>query len=354
MPQQSEIIISSIENEGHLWEKFIPKKPNATVYHTLAWKKVIEESFGHKSYYLMAKENGKIVDALPFFLIKKPFLGKKIISTPYQACFGGFISNNQRAKNKIIETALNRAKRLNVNYLEIRTKSKSNELKEMGFIERTPLFYSEVILEDIEKNWSMLSRNHRRNVRLSQKRGVVIRRATKLEEVYTFYKILEENFKKFGTPIFDIKFFKNIWVSLIPNFGEFLLAIYEGEIIGGHLLLYNNDTVISKYSGFERKFSKLYPSYALYWEAIKIGIEKGLKFFNLGTTDKRNCGLVDFKTKWGAQNKEVYFYYYPVRGGIPQIENYFNSFSIAKKIWRRIPPNIITRLLGQKINEWIC
>ena len=354
MSQRLEIIVSRVKEETYSWEDFIRNK-NATVYHTLAWKKVIEETFGHKPYYLMAKENGKIIEALPLFLIEKPFLGKKIISTPYQACFGGFISNNLRAKKKIIEVALNQAKRLNVNYLEIRTKSKSNELKEVGFIERTPLLYSEAILEDIEKNWYMLSRNHRRNVRLSQKRGVVIRQATKLEEVYTFYKILEENFKNFGTPIFDKKFFKNIWIDLVPKgIAEFLLAMYEGKIIGGHLLLYNNDTVISKYSGYQRKFSKLYPSYALYWEAIKIGIEKGLKFFNLGTTDKRNYGLLDFKTKWGAQNKEVYFYYYPIMGDIPQIENYFNSFSIAKKIWRKIPPNIITRLLGQKINEWIC
>jgi len=330
-------------------------KMNPTIYQTLYWKELIEDSFGHKSLYLLAKNSNQIVDILPMFLIAKPILGKKLISTPYEACYGGYTSDSLETRKALAKTAIHLAEKIGVKYLEIRNFKRLNELEEMGFITRNPFIYSIVPLRYTEENWKMLSKNHRRNVRLAQKRGVIVEKAIQLDQIKVFYCILVENYKNFGTPIFPWKFLENIWKYLASKgLATLLLAKHNGQIIGGHLLLHSHDTLISKYSACRRQFLKLYPFYALYWEAIRVGIEKNLSFFNLGATHKENIGLMEFKTRWGAENYPVYFYYYPVKGKIPKLESYFNSFSLAKALWRRIPSNPIASFIGYKIAEWIC
>ena len=37
------------------WREYVHAHPAATFYHRLAWKKVLENSFGHRTYYLMAE-----------------------------------------------------------------------------------------------------------------------------------------------------------------------------------------------------------------------------------------------------------------------------------------------------------
>jgi len=330
-------------------------KLSSTLYQTIHWKDVVESSFGHKALYLFAKEGYQIVDILPLFLIAKPILGKKLIATPYEACYGSYTSDDPGIWKALAEEAIRCARKEKVKYLEIRSFRRLKELEEMGFIVRNPFLYSIVPLKGVEENWKMLSKKHRRNVRLAEKRGVLVERATRLEEVKEFYRILAENYRDFGTPIFRRGFLENIWERLSPEgLVTLLLAKHKGQIIGGHLLLHSRDTLISKYSACRKRFLKLYPFYALYWWAIKVGIEENLSYFNLGTTHKENTGLIDFKTRWGAENRPVYFYYYPIKGKVPKLESYFNSFSLAKALWRRTPPNPITSFIGYKITEWIC
>jgi serine/alanine adding enzyme len=39
------------------WQSYVAKHPDATFYHRHEWKEIIEKSFGHKTYYLMAIKN---------------------------------------------------------------------------------------------------------------------------------------------------------------------------------------------------------------------------------------------------------------------------------------------------------
>jgi hypothetical protein len=39
------------------WDNYVMSHPRGTIFHLTNWKRVIEKTFGHKSYYLMAVEN---------------------------------------------------------------------------------------------------------------------------------------------------------------------------------------------------------------------------------------------------------------------------------------------------------
>jgi hypothetical protein len=345
------------DDHDPLWEQIQPNDV-FSIYHSKIWKDIIEDTFGHTASYIAASEHGQLIDVLPLFLVKNPFLGKKLVSTPYEGCHGSFSSSQGKARKLLIEKLLKDAYKWNVKYIEIRGKLPIDELKEYGFIEQTPFVISEIPLKSLDNNWHRLSANHRRNVRIAQKKGVLIEPASGWEDMKAFYKILADHYnKKIGVPFFGRKFFQQAWEKLVEkNQACLLLAKFEQEIIGGHLLFFSGKTLISKYSACKQdneELRKVNASYLLFWEGIRLGIEKNFTTFNLGITGEHNTGLLDFKSRFGSKSERLRFYYYPVSGSIPDYAKYYDSYAFLKKMWK-ITPGSVTAVIGQKINEWIC
>ena len=354
--QLSEMIsVWTLSDSNPLWEEVRPNNL-FSIYHTEAWKKVVEDTFGHTAIYMAASKFGKLIEILPLFLIHNPVLGKKLVSTPYEGCHGGFSSSEPEIRKVLVERVLKYAKDWNVRYVEIRSRFPVHELKGYGFIEKTPFIITEIPLRSLDDNMKMLSPKHRRNVRIAQKKGVSVVQASNWEQMETFYNILAGHYKNLGNPFFGKIFFKQIWGKLVKNnYACLLLAMLDEEIIGGHLLFFSGKTLISKYSAAKRTdgLRKVNASYALYWEAIRLGIQENCTLFNLGITGEYNSGLLDFKTRFGASSDFVHFYYYPISGKIPDYRKYYHSYSLLKKFWS-VAPSRLTSLLGQKINKWIC
>ena len=58
------------------WAEYVEKHPNSTFYHRHEWKEVIEKSFGHKTYYLMAFDNNEVIGILPMVHLKSLLFDK--------------------------------------------------------------------------------------------------------------------------------------------------------------------------------------------------------------------------------------------------------------------------------------
>jgi hypothetical protein len=42
------------ESDKNYWDEYVRSHPEGSVFHLTAWKEVIEQTFGHKSIYLLA------------------------------------------------------------------------------------------------------------------------------------------------------------------------------------------------------------------------------------------------------------------------------------------------------------
>jgi len=86
------IILSNLrEKDYRKWDEFVKSNQNSTIFHTIARKRIIEETFNYQSNYLVLKNlQGEILGISPAFLIKKA-LGKVIISQPFFE-YGGIIA----------------------------------------------------------------------------------------------------------------------------------------------------------------------------------------------------------------------------------------------------------------------
>ena len=46
-----------IATDQKAWDQYVENHPQGTIFHLTKWKNVIEKTYGHKAYYLIAVEN---------------------------------------------------------------------------------------------------------------------------------------------------------------------------------------------------------------------------------------------------------------------------------------------------------
>ena len=86
----------------------------------------------------------------------------------------------------------------------------------------------------------------------------------------------------------------------------------------------------------------------LYWECIKLAIERGSKHFDFGRCTI-GSGTHRFKKQWGALPVQLYWQYLmDAEGEIPQFDPSNPKYRTAIQIWQHLPVQI-TKLLGPLI-----
>ena len=194
------------EQDWPEWDRFIKAHPNSSLYHTLEWKNILEATFGYKARFLVVSSGPNIIDVLPLFLVTLLGLGKKLICIPQSGSYSAFLSDNIIAHNLLVEAAVKMAKTEGVKYLEIRSNAPSNELIQHNFLERHPFYFPHLELLDVSTNKKLLSNAHKRNVAKAKKNGVVVELSQNKSDLKTFYSMLEEMYRDYGTPIYKYSY----------------------------------------------------------------------------------------------------------------------------------------------------
>jgi hypothetical protein len=101
------------------WDCFCRSHPHGSVFHLIAWKRIIEGSFGYRPHYLAAVEDGRVVGILPLFLVKNLVIGRVLISTPF-AMYAGILAASDEARGALRDRAQALAVSLDVAHLELR------------------------------------------------------------------------------------------------------------------------------------------------------------------------------------------------------------------------------------------
>ena len=98
------------------WKECIMGDNNATFYHHIGWKKVVQEIYGYEPYYLFAEDNvGDMVGILPIFYMTNLFFGKRLVSVPF-APYGGVCATDDLVGNMLIDKAIDIGNKLGVDY----------------------------------------------------------------------------------------------------------------------------------------------------------------------------------------------------------------------------------------------
>ncbi|MGH9938670.1 MAG: lipid II:glycine glycyltransferase FemX [Blastocatellia bacterium] len=354
------------EADAAKWTEFVTAHLAANLYHTLFWRDLVIEVFGHRPIYLLAERGGKICGALPMFFIKAPLLGSKLISMPYDIGSGGALTVDGGANDvgaverALVESATSLARELKVNHLELRYGSERPALADLGFQRGEPVLISEMDLDDEAAVWARIKEDHRKAIGKAERRGVTVREAESLADYRAFYEIYLRVFRDFGTPPYGADYFPALWRRLHPSgkAGEagaarLLLAEAGGRCVGGLLLFCWGRNLVSKFAACLPEAAPLRAYVALYWRAIQLGLRLGYRRLSWGTSSRGQKGLIEFKERWGARSRPAVIYSLPVKRGVPAIEKYYDTEGLTRRLWRALPLDA-TRAGGGIINRWFC
>ncbi len=70
------------------WEAFVQRCPEATFFHRIGWRDIIEDVFRHRTHYLVAERPGAIAGVLPLAEVKSRLFGHALVSLPF-GVYGG-------------------------------------------------------------------------------------------------------------------------------------------------------------------------------------------------------------------------------------------------------------------------
>jgi CelD/BcsL family acetyltransferase involved in cellulose biosynthesis len=146
------------------------------------------------------------------------------------------------------------------------------------------------------------SKDKRRDVRASERRGLSTRRASSEEDLTeVFYRLHLQTRRRLGVPTQPRRFFRLLWRRIIEPGGGFVLIVEEGPTpIAAAVFLVDRRTVVYKYSASDANRRNLRPNVLLLWSAIRDACEQGYETFDFGRSELVAQGLREFKMGWGA------------------------------------------------------
>ncbi len=337
------------DDEAAAWDAFVAAHPAGNIYHTLSWRAVTQEAFGHQPYYLRALDrSAAICGVLPLFLVQGVF-GRRLVSVPMRDR-GGLLAGDPASGAALLRSAVSLTRELGCKYLELR----SLEPIDPGLageynlrIENNWVTTRVDLSPGATKLWKALDRDAVRwAINKAKKRGIRVAEDASERGMEIFYKMFSRTRTSMGIPPFPRNLFSAIWKHMIAPGRGSLLLVYDGDRpISGLVSFFSKDSFIPAYAAPQREWRKLYPSESAFWHAIEWASRNGFRWLDFGADSIRQEGLLFFKKKWGGvQQPMCYAYFLNGIKSPPDLDSSSPVYSFARTAWKAFPLPVSERL----------
>lgn len=311
------------------WDAFVDGCSETTFFHRSGWQEVIARAFGHRTYFLLAEQEGRITGILPLAEIKHFLFGHSLSSLPF-GVYGGIAASSENAREMLDAAAQEIATDLNVDYLEYRNIQVRHENWPSKDLYVT---FRKAIDPDVEQNMKNIPRKQRAMVRSGIKNGLI----SEIDDgVERFFDVFSDNMLRHGTPALPKRYFA-LLKEIFGKDCEVLSVTHEGKVVSSVLSFYFKDEVLPYYAGDTVEARKLAANDFKYWELMRRACEKGYKVFDYGRS-KRGTGSFDFKKNWGFEPAPLSYEYQLHKAKSVPDQNPLNpKYQLFIKAWRKLP-----------------
>ena len=337
------------EEERSEWQEFVARCRSSTLFHDLRWSDAVGRCFHHRPLHLVAREGrrGNICGILPLFEVRSFLAGRLLVSVPY-GVYGGIAAESAGAAEALLDAAAWWARKLEVNYLELRHLEPNNfdlptDGRYVTFIKALP--------ERAEDCLAQLPRKARAAARHAINR-YRLRAEFRPDLLSAVYDLYARNVRRLGSPVYPKRFFR----LLAQLFGEKCICqvVFYGEVmVAGLMSFIFKDYFMPYYSGSLPAYRRTNANNFLYLKAMEYGVEHGCRYFDFGRTRRANIGPYQFKKNQGFEPRPLPYQVLLVRARqMPRLDPGAERFGPAQAIWRRLPLPI-TRWLGGMVTRAI-
>lgn len=350
------------------WDQYVENHRNGILYHLSGWKNVIEKTYGHKTYYLLAEDSNEydfchIVGILPIVHLKHFLFGNSLISIPFFDMAGVLADNDEVAKNLILK-AVEIAREIKADVIELRhveympIMETLDERRQTDFDQsvqacETKSHKVRMVLglpDTSEALWNSFRSKHRNKIKKPINEGLeTILGGTEL--LADFYHIFCINMRDLGSPVHSQDFIKNV-LDEFPQVAKIMMAYQGSKALACGFLIGFKNVMENPWSSFQREYSEIRPNYLLYWSMLEYACDHGYAYFDFGRSSPDE-GTYRFKVQWGANPEPLYWHYILLNSKL-RIDHLTEKsrFETLISLWKQLPVSI-TKIMGPKIRKHI-
>ncbi|MDP3980350.1 MAG: FemAB family PEP-CTERM system-associated protein [Chlamydiota bacterium] len=328
------------------WNAYVNRGQGASVYFLFESKKIIENVFGHKAYYLYAKEDNRIKGVLPMIYLSSRLFGKLLVSLPFWGR-GGILADDDKASKMLWESAKSYAFDCHADMLCVRS---AFALPIDGICHEHKVSF-ELDLPNAENLlWDKIGPKTRNQVRKAEKAGLTSKNGGK-ELLGAFYHVFSRNMRDLGTPVMPYNFFEHI-VDVYNEYIRIFIVEKNGNPIGASFCFSFLDKMEVPWASTIKEYNRDCPNMLLYWSMLRHAIILQVSKFDFGRGSK-DGGTYHFKKQWGGLEQQHYWYYWTKDGvKVPDLSPGNAKYNLPIIIWRHLPIKI-ANWLGPKIVKYI-
>lgn len=327
------------------WDEFLSRYPNAHLLQTSRWGDLKSE-FGWETAHLRSGDTGVqvlfrrlplgfsigYVPKGPPWQWRAPGLGEEVAPDPpvqaWQSLWEGLdtVCRKKRCVFLKVEPDIRR----------------DATTPPLGFLKGEQTIQpATTIVVDItgyeDRVLAQMKQKTRYNIRLAQRKGVVVRRAGDID---AFFSLLEETGNRDAFGIHSREYYQRAYEIFHPNGEcELLLAEYEHEPLAALMVFAHGDRAWYFYGASSNSHRDRMPTYLLQWEAMRWAREKGCASYDLwGVPDADEQSLEEQFTErsdglWGVYRFKRGFGGEVVHAAGPWDRVYIPSLYNAYRMW---------------------
>ncbi len=157
---------------------------------------------------------------------------------------------------------------------------------------------------------SSMKSKTRYNIRLAQKKGVVVHRVCVSDDDFPemldiFYHMVEETAARKGVQFHPKHFYQSIFDALSADQVALYMAEIEGrEFVAANIVTFYGDTVTYLHGATGSSHRNLMAPFLLQWEAMRDGMQRNYRYYDFGgvypgAADPGKQGITRFKQGFG-------------------------------------------------------
>jgi len=328
---------------GEEWDKAVAEHPEATIFHTAAWAKVLQQTYGHCPNYFTLSEDERPLALVPMMEVKSAFTGRRGVCLPFSDFCGPLIFGDSSPAALIVDRLSTLARERAWSYFELRA-----ALPADAAIPARARFYGHKLdlTQSPAELFNRFESSVRRAIRKAERSEVSVEVTTEAGAISQFYRLHNQTRRRHGIPPQPLSFFANIHKHVIrPGLGYLVLAWLGTRVISAAIFFHFGAHALFKFGASDDRYQEHRPNNLVMWEGIKHAAALGAKSLHLGRTDLTHAGLRRFKLSLGADEEMLSYIRYDVSSAAWMSEKPRNPSVLPGALFRMLPLTV-NRLAG--------
>lgn len=269
------------------WDNLVACNPSGHILQSWDWGE-FKKTMGNTPHRLGVFDRDALVGVAQYTTHPVPYTDKFIGYLPK-----GPVVGSPEALGEILEGLKTSAQKNNCVFLKIEPNipaglgewEKVFSTKGLVVSEKE-IFAKHTLYLDLTKSEEeLLSSMHekwRYNIRLSERKEVVVSEQNDQHGIETFIRLQKQTAKRNKFFVHTDQYYRNLWLTLQPTgAARILLASVNGKTLAAWMLFKFGNTLYYPYGASADEGREVMPSHALMWGAIKLGKQLGCSKFDL-------------------------------------------------------------------------